>query len=154
MVHEILRKTVNKQTVHIILEFFLGRSLHVGILCITLDLLIFWWGNINPFRGVTPLGFWWCLPWVWNPGWIPRLYDSSLVRNGFLKFTSSATLADNQHYKWIFLIHKLEHVQALMILELGIQYAGQCALWLSESLWLGRCGSLLFRISICFAVTQ
>ena len=53
--------------------------------------------DISPFRGptdTTVLDFWYCLPWVSNPGQIPHLYASSLVSNGFLRFTSGATTAD------------------------------------------------------------
>ena len=39
------------------------------------------------------LDFWWHLPWVLKPGWIPRLRASLPVCNGFLRFTSGATPA-------------------------------------------------------------
>ena len=49
----------------------------------------FLWGHWYPV-----LDFWWCLPWVSKPGWIPRLHALSPACNEFLRFTSGATPAD------------------------------------------------------------
>ena len=40
------------------------------------------------------LDFWWCLPWVSKPGWIPHLHVLLPACNGLLRFTSSTTPAD------------------------------------------------------------
>ena len=50
--------------------------------------------EISLFRGATDttvLDFWWCLPWVSKPGWIP--FACFLARVIF-RFTSGTTLAD------------------------------------------------------------
>ena len=53
--------------------------------------------DMSPFCGATDtpvLDFWWRLPWVSKPGWIPRFHASLPVHNGFLRFTSGAIPAD------------------------------------------------------------
>ena len=53
--------------------------------------------DISPFRGATDtpgLDFWWHLPWVSKPGWIPHLHALLPARNEFLRFSSGATPAD------------------------------------------------------------
>ena len=53
--------------------------------------------DVSPFCGATDtsvLDFWWCLPWVSKPGWIPCLHALSPAWNEFLRFTSGATPAD------------------------------------------------------------
>ena len=53
--------------------------------------------DMSPFCGATDtpvLDFWWCLPWVSKPGWIPRLRALSPACQEFLRFTSGATPAD------------------------------------------------------------
>ena len=53
--------------------------------------------DMSPFRGTTDtpvLDFWWRLPWVSMPGWIPCLHALSPAHNGFPRFTSGATPAD------------------------------------------------------------
>ena len=50
--------------------------------------------DINPFRGATDipvLDFWWCLPWVSKPGWIPFVCFLACM---ILRFTSGAMPAD------------------------------------------------------------
>ena len=52
---------------------------------------------MSPFCGATDtpvLDFWWYLPWVSKPGWIPRLPALSPACNEFLRFTSGVTPAD------------------------------------------------------------
>ena len=54
-------------------------------------------GGHESFCGATDtpvLDFWWCLPWVSKPGWIPHLRALSPVCHEFLRFTSGATPAD------------------------------------------------------------
>ena len=54
-------------------------------------------GDVSPFRGAIDtlvLDFWWHLPWVSKPGWIPCLRTSLPAHNRFLRFTSSVTPAD------------------------------------------------------------
>ena len=52
---------------------------------------------MSNFCGATDtpvLDFWWHLPWVSKPGWIPCFCASSPAHNGFLRFTSGPTPAD------------------------------------------------------------
>ena len=53
--------------------------------------------DMSPFCGATDtpvLDFWWRLPWVSKPGWIPCLRALSPVCHEFLRFTSGVTPAD------------------------------------------------------------
>ena len=53
--------------------------------------------DISPFRGATDtpvLNFWWRLPWVSRPGWIPHLCALLPACNEFLRFISGATPAN------------------------------------------------------------
>ena len=57
----------------------------------------FFGGHESFFSGATDtsvLDFWWCLPWVSKPGWIPHLHASLPGHNGFLRFTSGVTPTD------------------------------------------------------------
>ena len=53
--------------------------------------------GMSLFYGTTDvpvLDFWWHLPRVLKPGWIPHLHASAPVYNGFFRFTSGTTTAD------------------------------------------------------------
>ena len=53
--------------------------------------------DTSPFCGAidTPaLDFWWRVPWVSKPGWIPTCVLPHMGVIGFLRFTSGATPAD------------------------------------------------------------
>ena len=76
--------------------------------------------DISPFCGTTGtsvLDFWWYLPWVSKPGWIPFWWAYC---NRFHRFTFGVTptqlLMVNIATK-PFLIHILAHIQALVGLE-------------------------------------
>ena len=52
---------------------------------------------MSPFCGAIDtlvLGFWWHIPWVSKPGWIPHLHALLPECNEFLRFTSGAKPAD------------------------------------------------------------
>ena len=53
--------------------------------------------NLSPFCGTTEtlvLDFWWYLPWISQPRWIPRLHTSPPPSSSFLRLTSGATPVD------------------------------------------------------------
>ena len=73
------------------------------------------WRTLVLFCGATNnpvLDFWWRLPWVLKPEWIPHLHALSPAYNEFLRFTSGATPAEHlwPAWQWSRLIHVLAHV--------------------------------------------
>ena len=53
--------------------------------------------DTSPSCGATDtpvLDFWWCLPWVSKPEWIPHLHALLPACNEFLRFTSGVTPTD------------------------------------------------------------
>ena len=65
--------------------------------------------DISPFRGATDtpvLDFWWCLPWVSKPGWIPSMLFH-LCDPLIHLWCDTCWLHRGQHGSWAFLIHIL-----------------------------------------------
>ena len=65
------------------------RTVHILLECI---LVYFIFKLIVWATDTLVLDFWWRLPWVSKPGWIPTLRASLVVYNGFLRCTSGANL--------------------------------------------------------------
>ena len=75
--------------------------------------------DMSPFCEATDtpvLDFWWHLPWVPNPGWIPHLHASSPVHNRCLRFTSGVTPAD-----LLAACMAANHVPYMHVAEVGCQ---------------------------------
>ena len=69
---------------------------------------------MNPFCGATDtpvLDFWWHLPWVSKPGWIPCMLSRLCDPQTHL-WCNSCWLYRGQHDSWAFLIHILADVSA------------------------------------------
>ena len=63
--------------------------------------------DISPFRGATDtplLDFWWHLPWVSMPGWIPFCMLSHLCDPQIHLWCDTCWLYRGQHGSWAFLI--------------------------------------------------
>ena len=72
---------------------------------------------MSPFHGATDtpvLDFWWRLPWVSKPGWIPRLHALSPMCHEFLRFTSGVTPADCIEVSMV-----AGHVPYMLVAEVG-----------------------------------
>ena len=101
---------------------------------------------MNPFCGAsdTPvLDFWWHLPWVSKPGWIPHLHALLPVCNEFLRFTSGATPADllvaNMAVGYIPYTHVAEVGCQYSIGRPPAQWADVLSTWLKAALNLFVC---------------
>ena len=78
--------------------------------------------DIIPFCGTTDipvLDFWWCLPWVSKPGWIPCMH-SYLCDPQVHLWCDTYWLYRSQHGSWAFLIYVLADVSTSIGGGLGI----------------------------------
>ena len=99
-------------------------------------------GGHKSFFGTTDtpvLDFWWHLPWVVKPGWIPFCVLSHLCDPHIHLWCNTCWLYRGQHGSWAFSIHVLTEVSASIGGDLGLKpmtvHAAGTTLYTTRPLW-------------------